>query len=60
MLQRQIVKVLGNQIDVEYLLFIKYTIAGFQNIARMLISVNVTIYRTVPLQKISKVVIVIA
>ena len=49
MLQRQIVfKALGNDIDIEYLGCIKYESTSFQSIAWMLISVNVTIYRTVP------------
>jgi hypothetical protein len=51
LLQRRIVKTLGKQqIDIEYLVFIKYAITSFHSIDWMIISVNVTIYRTVPLQ----------
>jgi len=51
MLQRQIIKELGNQIDAKDPLYIKYAITGFHFIAWTLISVNVTIYRTVPIQR---------
>jgi hypothetical protein len=50
MLQRQIVvKGLGKQIDTKDPECTKYTIAI--SMAWMLISVNVTIYRTVPIQR---------
>jgi hypothetical protein len=48
MLQRQIVKGLGKQI--EDTLYIKYAIRCFHYIDWMFISVNVTIYRTVLIQ----------
>jgi hypothetical protein len=52
MLQRQIiVKDLCKQIDIEDPECRKYTIASFLSMAWMLISVNVTIYRTVPIQR---------
>jgi hypothetical protein len=52
MLQRQIiVKGLGKQIDIEDPVCTIYAIASFLSIAWMLISVNVTIYGTIPLQK---------
>ncbi len=51
MLQRQIVKELGNQIDTKDPLYTKYAITGFQSIVWILISVNVTIYRTVSIGK---------
>jgi hypothetical protein len=47
MLQRQIVKELGNQIDAKDPLYTKYVITGFQFIVWIPISVNVAIYRTV-------------
>jgi hypothetical protein len=46
MLQRQILKNLGNQIDIQYPICAKYTITSFHSIDWLLISVNVTIYRT--------------
>jgi hypothetical protein len=50
MIQRRIVvKGLGKQIDIEDPAYRKYTIAI--SMAWMLISVNVTIYRTVPIQR---------
>jgi hypothetical protein len=50
--QRQIViKTLGNQIDTEDPAFTKYAVASFLPIAWILISVNVTIYRTITLSK---------
>ena len=50
--QRQIdVKALGKQIDIEDPEFTKYIIVSFLSMAWMLISVNVTIYRTVPIQR---------
>jgi hypothetical protein len=52
MLQRQIVvKALGKQIDIEDPAYTKYTIVSFLPIGWMLMSVNVTIYRTVPIQR---------
>jgi hypothetical protein len=51
MLQRQIiVKTLDYQIDIEDPVCMKYAIASFHSIG-LLISVNVTIYRTVALQR---------
>ncbi len=51
MLQRQIViKALGTVIDVEELVRIKYAGTSFHCIDWMLISVNVTIYRTISIQ----------
>jgi hypothetical protein len=50
MLQRQIVKAGGYQIDIEDLTFTKYTATGFYYIAQIFISVIVTINRTVPIQ----------
>ena len=50
MLQRQIViKALGTRIGIEELVCIKYAGTSFHSIACMLISVNVTIYRTIVL-----------
>jgi hypothetical protein len=49
--RRQIVKALGNQIDIEDPAYTKYAITDFHLIAWILISVNVTIYRTVPLPR---------
>jgi hypothetical protein len=46
MLQGQIVKDLGNQIDIEGPDGMKYAITSFHYLDWMLISVNVTIYRT--------------
>jgi hypothetical protein len=46
MLQGQIVKDLGNQIDIEGPDGMKYAITSFHSIAWLLISVNVTIYST--------------
>ena len=53
MLQRQIVvKGLGKQIDIEYPAYTKYDAStSFQSIVWILISVNVTIYRTVLIQR---------
>ena len=50
MLQRRqiVVKALVKQIDIEYPVCIKYTSTSFHSISWMLISVNVTIYRTAP------------
>ena len=45
MLQRQIVKELGNQIGIEDLVRIKYAGTSFQSMVWMLISVIVTIKR---------------
>jgi hypothetical protein len=50
MLQRQIVKFLGKQIDIEDPAYTKYAGTSFQSIIWIFISVNVTIYRTVSLQ----------
>ena len=47
MLQRQIVKGLGKQI--EDALYMKYAIISFHSMAWMIIFVNVTIYRTISL-----------
>ncbi len=49
--ERQIVKALGKQIDIEDPAYAKYAITSFHSIARILISVNVTIYRTVALPR---------
>jgi hypothetical protein len=49
--QRQIVKSLDNQINVEDPRRRKYAIIYFHSILWILIYVIVTIYRTVPLQK---------
>jgi len=49
--QRQIVKALGNQINTKDPLYIKYAITGFHSTAWMIIYVNVTIYRTVPIER---------
>jgi hypothetical protein len=46
LLQREIVKALGKQIDIEYPICMKYAITSFHYLDWMLISVNVTIYRT--------------
>jgi hypothetical protein len=52
MLQRQIViKAFGNQIDIEDPAYRKYAITDFHSIIRMLVSVIVTIYRTVIIQR---------
>jgi hypothetical protein len=51
MLQRQIViKALGTRIGIEDLVCIKYAGTSFHFLDCILISVNVTIYRTVPMQ----------
>jgi hypothetical protein len=50
MLQRQIVvKALVKQIDTQGPAFTKYAIISFHSIAWILISINVTIYRTIAL-----------
>ena len=49
MLQRQIVKALGSKIGIEDRVCIKYAGTSFHSIGCMLISVNVTIYRTIAL-----------
>ena len=46
MLQRQIIKTLDKQIGTDNLAYTKYTIASFLFMAWMIISVNITIYRT--------------
>jgi hypothetical protein len=51
MLRRQIIKALGKQIDIDDLAYAKYAIISFRSIACMLISVIVTINRTVPIQR---------
>ena len=51
MLQRQIVKSLDNQIDVEDPGRRKYAITRIYLIAWIFISINVTLYRTAPLQR---------
>jgi hypothetical protein len=52
MLERQIVvNTLVKQIDIEDPEYTKYIIASFLSTARMLISVNVTIYRTLTIQR---------
>jgi hypothetical protein len=50
MLQRQIIKALLEQIDVEYPIYMKYAITSFDSIAWMWISVIVTMKRTAPTQ----------
>ena len=50
--QRQINKVVGNQIDLEDLVGTKYSDVSFHSIVWVLISVIVTINRTEPLQEI--------
>jgi hypothetical protein len=47
--QRQIIKALGTQIDIEYLLCTTYAAVSFQSIAWIIISVIVTINWTVQL-----------
>jgi hypothetical protein len=50
MLERQIVKALGKQIDdTENSLLTKYVIKGLISITWIIISINVTIYRTIAL-----------
>ena len=51
MLQRQIVKELGNQIDAKDPLYTKYVITDFHFIAWMIIFVDVTIYRNAEVQR---------
>jgi hypothetical protein len=51
MLQRQIIKALGNQIDIEHLVCTNYAITYFHSIVWMFIAVIVTIYRTVPIER---------
>ena len=58
MLQRQIVKALGSKIGIEDLVCIKYAGISFHSIDWMLISVNVTIDRTIAIQRLIKVVII--
>ena len=60
MLQRQNVKAVSNQIDIEDIVYSKYAPVSFHSIACMLISVNVTIYRIVPVTRGIKVVVFIA
>ena len=47
--ERQIVDALGNQIDIQLLGCIKYAIISFHSTVWIFISINVTIYRTVPI-----------
>jgi hypothetical protein len=51
--QRQVIKALLNQVNVEGPLCMKYASTSFQFIAGTLISVIVTINRTVPIQRLS-------
>ena len=51
MLQRQNVGAAGKQIDIECLVWTKDAITSFHSMSSVSISVNVTTYRTVPLQK---------
>ena len=53
MLQAQIVvKAIGKQVDIKYLGPMEYAITYFHSITWMLISANVTIYRTIaPVQR---------
>jgi hypothetical protein len=44
--RRQIVKALGKQVDIEYLIYMIYAIKSFHSIDWMFISVIVTINRT--------------
>jgi hypothetical protein len=46
MLQTQLVNALGKQIDIEDPAYTKYAITSFHSIG-LLISINVTIYRTI-------------
>jgi hypothetical protein len=46
---RQIVKISGKQMDIEDLIGSKHPAVSFHSIAWMIISVNVTIYRTMAL-----------
>jgi hypothetical protein len=50
--QRQIIKTLGKQIDIEDPAYTKYdAVTSYQSITWIFISVNVTIYRTIALQE---------
>jgi hypothetical protein len=49
--KRDIIKAVGNAIDIEDPEHTKYVITSFHSIGRILICVNVTIYRTVPLPR---------
>jgi hypothetical protein len=51
MLQRQIVKGLGKQIDIEDLAYRKYVITDFHSVVWMFIAIIVTIYRTITLSE---------
>jgi hypothetical protein len=51
-MQRQIIKTLGNQIDIEDPAYRKYASTSFQSIVWMLIFEIVTINRTVPIQRL--------
>jgi hypothetical protein len=49
--RRQIVITLGKQIDIEDPVAVKYASTSFLSITCMFISSNVTIYRTIPIQR---------
>jgi hypothetical protein len=51
MLQRQIIKAVGKQIDIEDIEYTKYTNTTFDSIIWIFIRVNVTIYRTIALSE---------
>jgi hypothetical protein len=51
MLQTEVVKAVGNQIDIEDPTFTKYPITTLHHIALIFISIIVTINRTIPLQR---------
>ena len=55
--RRQIVKALVNQVNVEDPLCTKYASTSFHSIDWMIISVNVTVYRTILLQSMKVIVI---
>jgi hypothetical protein len=55
--QRQIVSTVDNQIEIEDLVCTKYASTSFHSIDWMIISVNVTIYRTILLQSMKVIVI---
>jgi hypothetical protein len=52
MLQRQIIKAIGKQIEIEDPLGTKYAITSFDYIAKIFISIIVTINRTAPIQRL--------
>jgi hypothetical protein len=49
--QRRIVKVLDNQVDIEDPRYVKDVFISFHHLDWLLISVNVTTYRTTPAQR---------